>query len=191
MAENQTPLPIPETGIITNGFGTQRSVKRPRPVKSCFECRKRKLKCDRLLPCSQCQKSQRNCHYAAEGDGANLSDGSDAETIERAPKRASSVANYDSASKSRDRSQQVPAASVLEDHATRLDRLERLVLVGSNSSSMKEFGTRLQPISSSKGTIRGITVKGRIRTRFFGQNSTRVLLNLVSRPCAVRPYMRF
>jgi hypothetical protein len=30
--------------------------KRPRPTLSCIECRKRKLKCDRLLPCNQCTR---------------------------------------------------------------------------------------------------------------------------------------
>ncbi|CAI4218120.1 unnamed protein product [Parascedosporium putredinis] len=66
-----------------------RSVKRPRPVKSCTECRKRKLKCDRSCPCSQCQKSSRQCKYAADQDGGNTSDLSDGETVDgqRAQKR--------------------------------------------------------------------------------------------------------
>lgn len=42
--------------------------KRPRPVMSCLDCRKKKLKCDRLLPCHQCKKSGRTarCTYAAQ-----------------------------------------------------------------------------------------------------------------------------
>lgn len=41
-------------------------VKRPRPVLSCLECRRKKLKCDRLLPCQQCLKLNQPslCKYA-------------------------------------------------------------------------------------------------------------------------------
>jgi Fungal specific transcription factor domain/Fungal Zn(2)-Cys(6) binuclear cluster domain len=35
------------------------SLKRPRPVISCLSCRKKKLKCDRSLPCQQCVKGGR------------------------------------------------------------------------------------------------------------------------------------
>ena len=38
--------------------------KRPRPVLSCLECRRKKLKCDRLLPCNQCNKSGQSAHCA-------------------------------------------------------------------------------------------------------------------------------
>ncbi|KAL1896593.1 hypothetical protein Sste5346_004627 [Sporothrix stenoceras] len=45
-------------------------VKRPRPVKSCTECRRRKLRCDRRCPCSQCQRSYRVCKYGSGGNGS-------------------------------------------------------------------------------------------------------------------------
>ena len=35
---------------------SKNSLKRPRPVISCFECRRKKLKCSRTLPCQQCLK---------------------------------------------------------------------------------------------------------------------------------------
>ena len=44
----------------------QRRVKRQRLVRSCLECRRRKVKCDLLIPCSQCQMSKQPCHYNAE-----------------------------------------------------------------------------------------------------------------------------
>ncbi len=50
-------------------------VKRPRPVKSCSECRRRKLRCDRRCPCSQCQRSYRVCKYGSGGDGSAGSSG--------------------------------------------------------------------------------------------------------------------
>jgi hypothetical protein len=36
--------------------------KRPRPVLSCLECRRKKLKCSRTLPCIQCTKASRATH---------------------------------------------------------------------------------------------------------------------------------
>jgi hypothetical protein len=40
--------------------------KRARPTKSCLECRRKKLKCDRTQPCQQCRKLGREalCVYA-------------------------------------------------------------------------------------------------------------------------------
>jgi hypothetical protein len=50
------------------------------------QTRKRKLKCDRLVPCHQCQKSTRACHYADLENGHD-SDASDCEAPARATKR--------------------------------------------------------------------------------------------------------
>ncbi|KAK7977918.1 hypothetical protein PG996_003969 [Apiospora saccharicola] len=184
MADHGTPTPTPtSTHDPGSGHGAApaRSVKRPRPVKSCIECRKRKLKCDRLLPCSQCQKSQRHCRYAPDGDAANLSDASDAEVSERASKKncVPTSATHEQTQRNRER----PLAgssqhSVLEDHSARLDRLENIVLANAEKSAYSTPSLRHQPLTSSSMTIRGLTVKGGLRTRFFGQNSTRVLLNL-------------
>lgn len=46
---------------------SSQSVKRPRPVVSCLQCRQKKLKCDRKLPCSKCIVGGRQeaCEYAA------------------------------------------------------------------------------------------------------------------------------
>lgn len=183
MADHGTPSSTHDTGSSANGTGTgtgtapARSVKRPRPVKSCIECRKRKLKCDRLLPCSQCQKSQRSCRYAPDGEAANLSDGSDIESAERAPKKSCLPIHYDTPSRGRDARSLQPTSSVLEDYGARLERLERMVLSNSKPSPDPSASTGPQPLAASI-TIRGLTAKGGLRTRFFGQNSTRVLLNV-------------
>jgi hypothetical protein len=169
---NNTPI---------TGLNPQRSVKRPRPVKSCIECRKRKLKCDRLCPCSQCQKSHRNCRYAADGDAANLSDGSDEGTPERVSKKSCAPFDNESSTKSHERTLDGAPTGGLDDYGSRLDRLEKLILSHHSKSPLgRDFNPRNQPlIPSSAFTIRGLTAKGGLRTRFFGQNSTRVLLNLV------------
>ncbi|KAH8677887.1 fungal-specific transcription factor domain-containing protein [Xylariales sp. PMI_506] len=160
------------------GLGAQRTVKRPRPVKSCIECRNRKLRCDRLLPCSQCQKSHRNCRYAADGDVANLSDGSDNGMPDRPPKKSCGTGKPESVTGAPDQASSA-SSGLWEDYGSRLERLEKIVLAGPRGSAYSDSNSRRAlPLASSSLTIRGLTVKGSLRTRFFGQNSTRVLLNL-------------
>ncbi|KAF6831361.1 zn2cys6 transcription factor [Colletotrichum plurivorum] len=156
-----------------------RSVKRPRPVKSCTECRKRKLRCDRNLPCSQCQKSHRNCKYAAEHDSSLLSDGSDVEVgdLQRPPKRSCLPTGTTSGPHPPEPSSLAPlrngdqtGSSALEELTSRLDRLEKQFAIKSPAGT--EFSGAGQRLPLSPETIRGLTVKrGALRTRFFGQNS--------------------
>lgn len=157
-----------------------RSVKRPRPVKSCLECRKRKLRCDRGSPCSQCQKAQRACRYAAEGEVVSLSDdGSDVETPERTVKRNRSAVTVlpNSQETAVQKSGDPGYAAVLEEHAVRLERLEHQMLSRTSSIAESSNAPAQRPTASSL-TVRGLTVKGGLRSRFFGQMSTRVLVNL-------------
>ncbi|OJD14628.1 hypothetical protein AJ78_05058, partial [Emergomyces pasteurianus Ep9510] len=39
--------------------------RRNRMITSCLECRRRKLKCDRLHPCTNCSKTKRDCLFLA------------------------------------------------------------------------------------------------------------------------------
>ncbi|KAK1978058.1 hypothetical protein LZ30DRAFT_600000 [Colletotrichum cereale] len=196
-ASAQTPVP-PSVGGPTgsaavaaaaaaaaSAASASRSVKRPRPVKSCTECRKRKLRCDRNLPCSQCQKSHRNCKYAAEPDSSMLSDGSDAEMgdLQRPPKRNCLPSTTPSGPQPAEssllplRNGESTAPSALEELTSRLDRLEKQFMIRSPAGT--EFSGTGQRLPLPAETIRGLTVKrGALRTRFFGQNSVRVLLNL-------------
>ncbi|RDA91719.1 hypothetical protein CP533_2345 [Ophiocordyceps camponoti-saundersi (nom. inval.)] len=165
-----------------------RSVKRPRPVKSCAECRKRKLRCDRLLPCSQCQKSGRLCRYTADQDSANLSDASDTETLEpnrpfkrSCPSISSAAAAAGAATTASDvahvatKSGDSPRPPLLEELWLRMDRLEKYIRARSPGTDVSAGRAFAAPPS----TIRGISVKaGAQQTRFFGQNSTRVMMNL-------------
>lgn len=172
----------------------QRSVKRPRPVKSCTECRKRKLRCDRLLPCSQCQKSSRQCKYSTEQESGNFSDGSDAELSEpsRPMKRncPPSVATTPTASGFDPPALVVPPPTkngessssggfpLLEDLSIRMERLEKHVMVRSPATT--ELSASKISAAPSQ-TIRGLSIKNNgKKTRYFGQNAPRVMLNLVS-----------
>lgn len=211
---NATTVPPPPPPSSSTPSAA-RSVKRPRPVKSCTECRKRKLKCDRNLPCSQCQKSQRSCKYAADQDSSALSDASDGEPADTQPGRpvkrnclnsvhgsSTSTAHLDPLLSASSRNGDLAAASggggsggggaataaaaaaalsPFEELASRVDRLEQLVLAKSpGNTDHVSTGLPRPPLPLSSETIRGLTVKGQdLRTRFFGQGSVRVLLNLV------------
>lgn len=64
---------------------TTKKQRRQRAILSCNDCRRRKLKCDRLLPCNRCIKGgiSHSCAYATEADVATAPQ----ETIVRSSKR--------------------------------------------------------------------------------------------------------
>ncbi len=168
----------------------QRSVKRPRPVKSCTECRKRKLRCDRLCPCSQCQKSNRGCKYATDQDSGNYSDGSDIDLPDttRPTKRnyppgamggmAANASDSSSAPVTLPTSKNGDGVPLLEELSLRMERLEKHVMVRSPAVTELSAG---RVVAGTTDTIRGVSVKNNSKkTRYFGQASSRVMLNLVS-----------
>ncbi|KAI2013919.1 hypothetical protein LOY97_001993 [Ophidiomyces ophidiicola] len=60
-SENQSPS---ETKPPANSSSSPARIRRRnRMITSCLECRRRKLKCDRMHPCSSCYKSNRNCLF--------------------------------------------------------------------------------------------------------------------------------
>lgn len=154
-----------------------RSVKRPRPVKSCTECRKRKLKCDRLMPCSQCQKSNRACRYASDGDALKDSDGSDNEIGEQIPRAQKRACHLTPTGGEAHTPVKIGDMS-FEELVMRVERLERSV---GRSPARTDMSSVRTLSAAAPETIRRLKVKpGSLQTRFFGQGSTRVLINLVS-----------
>lgn len=192
LPQQQTPQkqqPAPQQPL-SQPQSHQRSVKRPRPVKSCTECRKRKLRCDRLCPCSQCQKSNRACKYSADADGQPDSDVSDVEAAEpgRPPKRNCPPGTAPSVTSATGEPGSLAAAvaaakngdgaglPLLEELSLRMERLEKQVMVRSPAGTDLSAG---RVVAGTVDTIRGLSVKnGAKRTRFFGQGSSRVMLNL-------------
>ncbi|KAH8889415.1 hypothetical protein GQ53DRAFT_216107 [Thozetella sp. PMI_491] len=174
------------------GAPTPRSVKRPRPVKSCLECRKRKLRCDRVLPCLQCQKSHRVCKYAPDGQGGAGSDGeSDGETDRASKRLQGNGALHETAMRPpgpfngayTGAAGMMAGSPGMDDMTARLDRLEKLLTEkrsstdhGSPASTRNSVHQPRAP--TTPATIRSLSVKGDLRTRLFGQNSSKVLLNL-------------
>ncbi|KAK0741832.1 fungal-specific transcription factor domain-containing protein [Apiosordaria backusii] len=136
MLESGGPV-LPRTPSVTSSTvldpaAQPKSVKRPRPVKSCVECRKRKLKCDRVTPCSQCQKSRRPCRYTDQENGAG-SDGSDGESAERPVKRPQHLASATDGEYPRPFSHYNGMEPYqkhqigMDEMAARLERLERII----------------------------------------------------------------
>ena len=73
-AEVEDTLPRPPDGHppwAQNGSpaasspATPRVRRRNRMITSCLECRRRKLKCDKLHPCTNCTKATRDCVFLA------------------------------------------------------------------------------------------------------------------------------
>ncbi|KAK3986653.1 hypothetical protein QBC44DRAFT_333051 [Cladorrhinum sp. PSN332] len=129
----QPRTPSVSSSTALDNIAQPKSVKRPRPVKSCIECRKRKLKCDRSGPCSQCQKSRRPCKYADPQENGAGSDVSDGEPTERPGKRPQYLTGMPDGDYVRpfaqvngiDHSHRNSLA--IEELAGRLEQLERLV----------------------------------------------------------------
>ncbi|EGE77786.2 fungal specific transcription factor domain-containing protein [Blastomyces dermatitidis ATCC 18188] len=55
----------PQGGNTATTSAPPRIRRRNRMITSCLECRRRKLKCDRLHPCSNCAKTKRDCLFLA------------------------------------------------------------------------------------------------------------------------------
>lgn len=61
----------------------------------------------------------------------------------------------------------------------RVDRLEKHVISAGNPARMELAGMKAQLATAPPETLRALSVKGEaVRTRFFGQSSTRVMVNL-------------
>ncbi len=159
------------------------SRKRPRPVLSCVDCRRKKLKCDRLLPCRQCKKAGRSvgCTYSSRQESlapAQLSDKSELipENKTRVKARIQSPTEPHEWGSQSD----VPRMKlgVIEDLQHRVDKIERLLSNESRLSTLAHGqpcqADRLPP--SYLGTL---SIKGS-RTRYHGQNHIATLLNQVS-----------
>src|ERR1700761_9160725 len=57
--------PSPPDDNKAKGAAQSRVRRRNRMITSCLECRRRKLKCDKLHPCTNCNKFSRECMFLA------------------------------------------------------------------------------------------------------------------------------
>lgn len=151
---------------------------RPRPTLSCFECRRKKLRCDRSHPCEQCIKSHRalQCSYATEAatstpPTANGSHSRGATSNGEGPSKRPRTDDYRTTYGS------VPDNSLqknVEGLLLRVSQLERQMrnLTGNQTTSTTSVtapiaGLNIHPTSVSKTGEDFLTIK-KDRTRFNG-----------------------
>ena len=86
-SSNINTQPPPHPTLPNRDARTKRP--RPRPMVSCFECRRKKLKCDRLHPCMKCKNSGRSalCSYSENAVPVTSSEQDGAEAGRRVRRR--------------------------------------------------------------------------------------------------------
>lgn len=62
MSSSSTSSPVLGQIVGQDDF---RSYHRGRSIKSCLECRRRKMRCSRSQPCHNCNRFSRECHYVS------------------------------------------------------------------------------------------------------------------------------
>ena len=122
MPDHRTDSCVGYTSMSGEPDGT---AKRPRPVLSCLECRRKKLKCDRLLPCQQCQKSGKAtlCAYS-NGIEPDVREEEEEEDSAPLPKRVRSNEQPDNAGNSLAHSATLKRVGILEELQDRILKLE-------------------------------------------------------------------
>ncbi|GJP92881.1 Zn2Cys6 transcription factor [Aspergillus niger] len=169
--------------------------KRPRPVVSCLRCRKKKLKCDRVMPCENCSKAgcAPDCVFHPSPDGVdNVPDQPSAKRMHLPPDFPfPSDPRGDPASA---RLPPPPAAiGLLEDLQQRLQRVEEVLslkpLTRSYAGSLKDVVARdaspsvrqTTPSTHAPPYPGTLVVKGKgTRSRYHGQNNRTTLLHQFS-----------
>jgi hypothetical protein len=180
--------PAPENGIV------KVPQKRPRPVLSCLDCRRKKLKCSRTMPCVQCTKTGHasRCSYHEYPPSAPSSeavqDVSCSEEDARARKKVSSkITELQKESPSTGSNTTLTSAmklGIIEDLQNRVERLEhRLKTNAPNLNRLRDH----EPDDDYRGKRHNVSTKGTVRlkdsaTRYHGQNQKAALLTHVGIP---------
>lgn len=127
--------------------------KRPRPVISCLECRRKKLKCDRTYPCQQCLKIGHpgRCHYqrGSEPD-AIRSQSPGARSKRPRPNSTHPEDLHELAPRINEVEVEAtvnPKAGIIEDLQERVSRLEKALFSqeGRKGATSNITGTKLLP----------------------------------------------
>lgn len=197
-----TSLDLPAE-TATAGGGTMSSAaktekKRRRPALSCEQCRRRKIRCDRSLPCVNCVKSKISpCTYAPthipasrakKGTGhAGASDLNSQVPARSAPAIGSTQRQSPSNSSARQKSSSIPSstvgsnseASTVDALAARVKELEQK-LAESCYITQPAADKFIQPDDQEAESA---PMKGTVsKTRFFGQSHWMNGIHMVSSP---------
>ena len=184
-------LPSRENGAI------KISQKRPRPVLSCLECRKKKLKCSRTMPCVQCTKTSHasRCTYNEYPPSAPSSEVVEDVSLSEDRQKKRKLVQSDIPEQQTGTGNPSPGAKItltpttqlgiIEDLQSRVEKLEhQLKLHTPDLEYVRHFesdeGYRTKRYNvSSRGVIR---LKDSA-TRYHGQNQKVALLNHVGLRC--------
>jgi hypothetical protein len=164
--------------------------KRPRPVLSCLECRRKKLKCSRTLPCIQCTKASRATHCSyneypsdiasseAAQDISHTEEGGRARKIVRGRVSEQRKKNESLSPGSNTNLTSLPKLGIIEDLQKRVEKLEnQLKGHGITMNHLRDDGSddeyRAKRYNVSS---RGIIHLKDSTTRYHGQNQKVALL---------------
>ena len=164
--------------------------KRPRPVLSCLECRRKKLKCSRTLPCIQCTKASRSTHCSYNEYPSHIASSAAAQDIsqvEEGDRARKTVRGRVSEQRKRTKSlspgsntnpTSSPRLGVIEDLQNRVEKLENQLKGHATNinhvwddGSDDEYRAKRYNVSS-----RGIIRLKDSTTRYHGQNQKVALL---------------
>lgn len=167
--------------------------KRPRPVLSCLECRRKKLKCSRTMPCVQCTKTGRasRCSYN-EYPGEATSPSPTARDVSHLQGgRARKIVRSEITEQHEETRSPIPGSDtqlssvtkpgIIEDLQSRVEKLEHQFKTG----ALKQNHTRDYDTNEGRQTQRyNMSSVGMVRlrdsaTRYHGQNQKVALLNHV------------
>ncbi|KAI1627637.1 hypothetical protein EDD37DRAFT_269532 [Exophiala viscosa] len=129
------------------------ATKRPRPVISCLECRRKKLKCDRTHPCQQCIKIGRpgQCEYQSGVEPLPNIAYALASPAKRQRIHSPSVEAVDRGITVPNGSHDLPVSSagrgVIEDLQERVARLENAILAGNTAREESQNPHTAAPMS--------------------------------------------
>ena len=173
------------------------SQKRPRPVLSCLECRRKKLKCSRTMPCVQCTKTSNasRCAYNEYPPSAPSSEAAEDVSHSEDHQRKRKLVHSDIPEQQTGTGNPSPGTKttlpsttqlgIIEDLQSRVEKLEhQLKLHTPNLNCIRHFDsdedyrTKRYKLSSS-----GIIRLKDSATRYHGQNQKVALLNHVGLRC--------
>lgn len=176
-----TSSPVPENGTV------KVPQKRPRPVLSCLECRRKKLKCSRTMPCAQCTKIGHGsrCSYneyppaGSSVEGVqDVSCSEDGGTARKVIRRKITELHEETGSPSQTSEAKL---GIIEDLQSRVERLENLITA--HTPNLSHSRDR-KPADSYLTKRRDVSFRGVVRlkdsrTRYHGQNQRVALLSHV------------
>jgi hypothetical protein len=182
----------PSSPVLENGT-VKIPQKRPRPVLSCFDCRRKKLKCSRMLPCAQCSKTGRasQCSYNEYPPGAPSSEGAqDVSHSEnggeprKTVRRKITEHHEDTESPSHGSittQTSVVRLGIMEDLQNRVERLENQLKTHNPSQDNLRDNRRNEDYRAKRydTSFRGVVRLKDFTTRYHGQNQKVALVNHV------------